>query len=201
MRYFGTFPVIDYNDQRVVNLIARVKVLESAKNDRSVYHPFVILDGETPQKIAYDYYGSTEYIWIIFLMNNIIDPYYEWPLSTIEFEEYIKKKYGSLAAAQSEILYYKKKSDKFYLDIFDPQNYVAEASFSGDASRYTLVEINKELKKSKESYDRNPDVSYLPVYAYDEEQILNNNRRHIKLLDQSFKKEIDRELKALLNGK
>jgi hypothetical protein len=200
MRYFEAFPVINYNDISVKNILLRVKLLESAKSVRSVYHPFTLREGESPQKIAYDYYGSTEYAWLIFLVNNIVDPYYDWPLSTVEFENHIKKKYGSLAAAQEEILYYQKKPVQFYISIADPSEYILADGFEGDTSGYNLItRTDIDIKISPESYAANPDAAFTPVDAYTFEEIANENKRNIRLLDKTYARIMDTELKNLLS--
>jgi hypothetical protein len=177
-----------------------VKVLEASKSQVSIYHPFTILDGETPQKIAYDYYGSTEYTWVIFLVNNIIDPYYEWPLNTTEFEDHMKLKYGSLSVAQSTILHYKKTPKKYYLSLTNPSAYIPFETFSGDASQYQLVDQDgAEIRMSVESYNRNADADFAPVYAYDWEHEQNEIRRNIKLLDRSYIRFIEKDLKNLMS--
>lgn len=199
-RYFESFPKIQYDNQTVVNLMTRIKILDSVKKQNSVYHPFTILDGESPQKIAFDYYGSTDYVWLIFLANNIVDPYYDWPLSTFEFEAFLKKKYGSLQAAQSTIVHYKKNPSRYWVNIYDPNSYYAYGSLAGDTSRYTLVEVGEEILMSVESYTLNPDAAFSPVYADDWEFEQNEARRNIRLIDASYARTMDKELKAVLSS-
>ena len=50
-------------------------------------------DGERPEHVAYKIYGDTNYFWIVCLMNNIENVYYDWPLSSVVFEQYLKDKY------------------------------------------------------------------------------------------------------------
>ncbi|AGS81113.1 baseplate wedge subunit protein [Caulobacter phage Cr30] len=200
MRYFEAFQTIDYNNQNARNLLTRVRFLENAKDVISIYHPFTIQDGEDPRKIAYDYYGSTDYVWIIFLANNIIDPYHEWPLDTFEFEEFLKKKYGSLETAQSTILYYQKNPEIYYVSLTDPRNYLSSSEIgSADLSSFTRIEQDSRVKITPESFEVNPSDDFFPVSAYDYEMNLNEEKRNIKLIDNSYVRMLDRELKAVLN--
>lgn len=199
MRYFEAFPKIDYNNSTIRNILSRVRVLERTKQYGTVYHPFVINDFESPSKIAYDYYGSTDYTWIIFLVNNIVDPYYDWPLSSQEFDDFIIGKYGSLQAAQSQILHYKKHiNSSWYVSISDPNEYYSTTGFTGDTSKYKLVTDDVQIIMSVESYDRNPDANFSPIYVYDHEQELNEQKRYIKLLDKRYARTMDKDLKTLL---
>jgi hypothetical protein len=60
-------------------------------NDYSVR--YTIKSGDTPRSIAYYLYSSERYDWIIYCMNTIVNPYYEWPLSEDDFYEMIQTKY------------------------------------------------------------------------------------------------------------
>jgi hypothetical protein len=61
--------------------------------DNSFKIRYNIKSGDTPASIAYYVYGSERYEWIIYCMNNIINPYYEWPLSENDFYDMIESKY------------------------------------------------------------------------------------------------------------
>lgn len=54
---------------------------------------YVIQSGETPASVAYSLYTSERYEWIIHCMNNIVNPYYEWPLTEDMFYKYVEEKY------------------------------------------------------------------------------------------------------------
>jgi len=51
-------------------------------------------DGETPEIIAEQYYGSTKYHWLVLVANNIVDIHRDWPLSTRNLNAYVEDKYG-----------------------------------------------------------------------------------------------------------
>lgn len=111
--YFSNFPVISYNGALAVNALAKVKFTNVAKNLGAIYYPYTVLEGERPDTIAASYYEDPRYSWIIYLANDIIDPYYDWVLSDDEFKRYINKKYGSLENSYMQIAYWE---DNWYLD-------------------------------------------------------------------------------------
>lgn len=104
---FSKFPVIYYNDNIAVNLIAKVKFNKAAKKAGAIYYPYTILEGERADIIAANYYDDPRYSWVIYMANDIIDPVYEWPLMEDEFNRFIVKKYGSIAAAKEKIHYWR----------------------------------------------------------------------------------------------
>jgi len=104
---FSQFGVVLYNGVPVRNILTRVAFSDIIKKTGGVYHPYIVEDGERPDAIAYNYYGDSRYSWIVYMSNNIMDPYYEWPMSQNEFDRFITKKYGSRELAMKKILYWK----------------------------------------------------------------------------------------------
>ena len=50
---------------------------------------------ERPEDIAEYYYGSTDYTWLVYMSNNILDPYHQWPMAEADFINYLIEKYGA----------------------------------------------------------------------------------------------------------
>lgn len=92
--YFENFPTIEYKGRRVRDLTRRNLFLKNVSNNPLLFLPYTIKEGEKAEDIAYYYYGSTEYTWLVYLANNIIDPYHDWPLDEQDFDKYIAQKYA-----------------------------------------------------------------------------------------------------------
>jgi hypothetical protein len=105
--FFTKFPIISYNGQLAVNLIPKIKFTEAAKRTGAVYYPYTIEEGERPDIIAANYYDDARYSWLIYMVNDIMDPYYDWPLDDSQFKEFIVKKYGSIESATETILFWR----------------------------------------------------------------------------------------------
>lgn len=93
--YFDQFPVIKYNNVSVKDLSRRVRFIELARSNPYVFLPYTVKDNEKPEDIAYYYYGSTDYTWLVYLANNIIDPYSDWPLTNDNFNNFLINKYAA----------------------------------------------------------------------------------------------------------
>lgn len=101
-KYFNFFPKTLYsqedkktNLETVTNIISRFTFENDFKENSSVFYEYEIQEGDTPEIIAYKFYNNVERHWIVLTYNNIIDPYYDWPLSTRQFNEYVNRKYSS----------------------------------------------------------------------------------------------------------
>lgn len=104
---FTKFPIISYNGQLAVNLIPKIKFTEAAKKTGAVYYPYTIEEGERPDIIAANYYDDARYSWLIYMVNDIMDPYYDWPLDDAQFNEFIVKKYDSVETAKETIVFWR----------------------------------------------------------------------------------------------
>jgi hypothetical protein len=95
--YFENMPLIDYNGYKVRDLTRRNRILPSSIVNPYLFLPYTVTDNDKPEDIAYYYYGSTDYTWLIYLANNMIDPYHNWPLNDEDFSKYIIKKYEKIS--------------------------------------------------------------------------------------------------------
>ena len=97
--YFNSIPKIFYdsedtkNPKIVTNLLRRVGVRAKVKVNTALFDTYKVKEGETPEIIAHKLYGDTELHWVIMLVNNVLDRYHDWPMSTPQFNQYIADKY------------------------------------------------------------------------------------------------------------
>ena len=77
------------------NLMTRLVLRTDIKDDLFDFDFYNVQDGETPEMIAHKYYDDSELHWTIFLANNIVDYYEDWPMSVQRFEEFVKEKYAN----------------------------------------------------------------------------------------------------------
>ena len=104
MSYFSMFPVLSYDakgngkETIMTNLFRRVKVKSNASDNIVDFDYYDVQDGETPEMIAYKYYGDANLHWVILVINDIVDYYSDWPMSVQAFEQFIKDKYTNPAA-------------------------------------------------------------------------------------------------------
>jgi hypothetical protein len=104
--YFNSFPAVQYNGTYATDLTLRAKFIEASRKINLTFYPYTIKEGERPDQIAYYYYDDPSFSWLVFLSNDIIDPYFEWPMSNDIFGKHIKSKYGSVYDSQQKIVKY-----------------------------------------------------------------------------------------------
>ena len=101
-KYFKQFPLIDYNlsgvngnTQEVTDIFRRVKVRSKIADNVTLFDKFDVHEGEKPEDVAYKAYGNADYFWVICLINNVVNRYYDWPLDEHNFQQYVADKYSN----------------------------------------------------------------------------------------------------------
>ena len=162
--FFSKFPKINYDIlgngvfKVVPDLLRRVKIRNAIKDNLSLYSLYSVRNGDTPESLAYKFYGSTEFYYVILLLNNITDRYFEWPLDDQAFEAYVKQKYTNPGAVH----HYEK------LQSSGPQ------TGNGPEDYDHYIEVNST------------EVGAQSVSNYEYERRLLDQRRQIKLLKKSY---------------
>jgi hypothetical protein len=60
----------------------------------TIYDEYDIADGETPEKIAFKFYGDAGLHWVIMLINERYDWVNDFPLTQQTLEDYVIMRYG-----------------------------------------------------------------------------------------------------------
>ena len=184
--YFRNIPKVKYDIygtepkkyRNVTNIMKRISFKPSVIEDISDYLPYRVNDGERPDTISYQRYGSVAYAYLIMLVNDIYDPLFDWPLSSQQFEKYLTNKYGSVSAAMGET--------KYYYQIVR-----AEVAKTGTSGRIPAV----KLIVDQTTYDALDAGVRSTQTAYEWEDELNDDKRDIKLIKASLIQDIDYAVK------
>ena len=184
--YFRNIPKVKYDINgaepnkylNVTNIMKRISFKPSVIEDISDYYPYRVKDGERPDIISHQKYGTVAYAYLIMLINDIYDPLFDWPLSAQQFEKYLTNKYGSVSAAIAETKYYY-------------QTVRAEVARTGTSERIPAVKfiVDETAYDALDSGDRSTQT------AYEWEDELNDNKRDIKLIQASLIQDIDYAVK------
>jgi hypothetical protein len=140
MNYFNKIPTINYNGYTVKNLLARAKISDKTKANKLAFYPYTMKETERADILSNDYYDSPGYTWLIWLANDIVDPYYDMPMDENDFYRFIETKYGSYQTAARKVKYYRMKYD--------------------NEERLTIAEFNGLNSSLKKYYDPVVDNNY-----------------------------------------
>lgn len=108
-KYFSNFNIIAYrfgdNEKPVLfdNLSQYVDVIDGIKDNVSFYSKQTIISGDRPDTLSYKLYGTTDYYWTFYLMNDHIRES-GWPIDTSVLLETAKEKYPHRVAVTNAVI-------------------------------------------------------------------------------------------------
>lgn len=88
---WSTIDPIIYYDKILGNFIHSIGVV-SYNNANMI--EYKIKDYDTPENICLRLYNDSSLAWILLYLNDLIDPFYDWPLNNSELRKYMIDKYG-----------------------------------------------------------------------------------------------------------
>ena len=109
--YFDKFPILRYLDRfgtktrtkLVTDILRRVQINTVGKDESSFYIDYDTRDGDTPENISHRLYDTPDYFWVVLLINEALNPYYDIALDSISLDNYSKRKhYGKYLYLTSE---------------------------------------------------------------------------------------------------
>ena len=99
--YFSQFPLMVYDlkgDKKfklLPDILRRVKLRAGLSASRFVFDKYNVKENENPEDVAFKYYGDPTYHWVVLMVNNITDRYYQWPMNQADFADFLTDKYGA----------------------------------------------------------------------------------------------------------
>lgn len=216
-QFFEKFPKIPYDIQGkrltsyslVTNVFFRLRVVRTVLGNIAAYYEYLVKDDDTPEILAEKVYGAAEAHWLILLANDIVDPQYDWPLNSRDFQKYLIKKYGSISNAKTTYHHYEKVVTR-------------EESLSGviTENRFVINQSNVAISMADttvpyDTYNSLPETQDVDtinmgngktvieitnraaITNYDYENDLNEKKRNIKIIKPEYYAQIIREFDAL----
>lgn len=203
--FFTNFPKVYYDllgiepvsPIVVTNILPRIRMLTSIRLNSYVYYSYDIKDTDTPEIIADKYYGDPNRNWIVLMANDIIDPYYDWPLRLETFAAYVEGKYGSIAASEVTINAYQKTIST--LD--SSTGLTTDKTYSIDQTTYNALPTTSfQVLNLQKGGTVSITITKSILYAFDYEDQINEAKRNIAIIDKVYVPQLEKELKALLTN-
>lgn len=224
--FFRNFPKTLYsfdikNDSPTVvtNIFSRFSFNSAVLNNTYAYYRYQLQEGDTPEIVADKVYGDPTLHWIICMTNDVIDAQFDFPLSTNALETYIVKKYSytSIANAYSEIHHYEYQVEDILEEVNGPTTVsksnsvvtLAQYNFLTDKldNKVINLPVSETINFRANNADANSSIVstltktsvYKPVYVYDYENKLNEDKRELKILKREYIDSVILEMEKVLN--
>jgi len=212
-KYFNYFPKTFYTSNNsttgldsVTNIIARFAFEKGLKENSSTFYKYNIKDSDTPEIIAYKFYGSVERQWVVLLFNDIIDPQFDWPFESNQLITYIDKKYTANGAANTTV----QSGLAWALSENNVQSYfkvitstandgtITTEKITLDANTYANVGVTSVSKTTQAGEVITIRTTKETQSYYTYETNLNESKREINLIKSEFIPAIEKEFKKII---
>ena len=155
------------------NITRRVAITQAAKEQRTILLDYEIKGNERPEVLSYRLYGTTDYWWVVLMVNNILDVDAQWPLNHEELENLIERKYGD---ARGDTHHWTDVDG----NITDPRAVMLTGGFPS-------------LRDAAEA------MSLIPYDNEEYETMVNDAKRQIKLIDPTYIDTFGTQLEKVMN--
>jgi hypothetical protein len=101
MSYFTNYPTVNYrfgNESTAVaiqDIGAYIDLIDRVKDDISFYQEYNLRDGDRPDQVSNDLYGSPDYHWTFYLLNDDLKGR-GWPLTRSRISDKAKEEYPNI---------------------------------------------------------------------------------------------------------
>jgi len=209
MKYFDSLPFLtnlssDGNVYATKNLLVRTNLIPQLSDNTLLFYRYALQDGDTPEIVANKYYGTPYRYWIVLYGNsNIIDPQADWPLSSQQFQLYLKRKYSEVAGGDNQVLSYVSGTihhyEKVVTTVDNETNTTAIKNIEIDQTTYNSIVEFTQTKNFLDGSSVTYSLSKSAISIYDYENNLNESKRNINLINSSYASQIEEQYQSLVN--
>ena len=207
MLYFDTFPLViasDYKNNAILltNLMARVEIIPSLLRNPLLFYSYDVKESDRPDIVANKYYDDSNKYWMVLYANEIMDPLYDWPLTSQQFDAYLKNKYSQAAGGDAFVLTYTTGTVQEYrktITTYDSTSLeTTTKTVVVDLTTYNSITTGSVTQTFSSGASVTRTISKTPVSIYDYEIELNEAKQNIKLINSSYSNQLENDLKTLM---
>jgi hypothetical protein len=207
MLYFNSFPLViasDYKNNAILltNLMARVDIIPSLIKNPLLFYSYDLKDSDRPDILAHKYYDDSDKYWMVLYANEIMDPLYDWPLTSQQFDAYLKNKYSEAAGGDAFVLSYTTSTVQEYRKIITTYDSTSlETTIKTvvvDLTTYNSITAGSTTQTFSSGASVTRTLSKSAVSIYDYEIELNEAKQNIKLINSAYSNQLENDLKTLM---
>lgn len=164
--YFAQFPVINYSldggvtSFPMTDIFRRIRAVDKHMITSLAYEEYDIDDSDTPEILAAKIYNDPLLHWVILLTNEVIDPRWDWPMTSHVLREYIINKYGE--ANIGAVHHY-----------INADNDIVHSTFAGTKYPVSNYDYENELNEQKRRI-KVLKPQYVPIFVKSFKEIMRN---------------------------
>ena len=207
MLYFNTFPLVIASDSKnnailLTNLMARVEIIPSLLRNPLLFYSYDLKESDRPDIIANKYYDDSNKYWMILYANEIMDPQWDWPLTSKQFNDYLRDKYSEDAGGDAFVFTYTTGTVQEYrktITTYDSTSLTTtEKTIVIDLATYNSTTTGSITQTFSSGASVTRTISKTAVSIYNYEIELNEAKQNIKLINSSYSNQLENDFKNLM---
>lgn len=172
--YVSRLPDANISDYiPVKNLFKKGALREDIFQDLATFTKYIVSGDKRPDNVAFEFYDDSSLDWLVLASNNIVNVKTEWPMSQLEYNQYLLDKYGSYEKI-NEVHHYET------VEIRNRDNVIMVQKGLKVASDYSITYFDERDGGLVTKYP----VKTVTNYEYEEQ--LQDERRNIFLLKPQY---------------
>jgi hypothetical protein len=169
--FFSMFPKVGYNfkplgiNQNIIDIFRSVRNQGSFIDNPSTYAKHTIINGDRPDIVSHNLYGTPDFYWTFFVINDFLNEGHSaWPMSQESLNEYMSKYFnGTVVETRPQVIkdtdgivteYRNSLSGKFQLgETITGSLSLATGtvkSKNADLSQITITDVNGTFQENEE---------------------------------------------------
>ena len=168
--YVSRLPDANISDYiPVKNLFKKGALREDIFQDLSFFTKYQVQGDDRPDNVAFKVYNDSSLDWLVLAANNVVNVKTEWPMTQLEYDQYLLDKYGSYEKV-NEVHHYETTEQR------NGRNVIVVPKGLRVASDYSITYYDSSDGGMVTKYP------VKTVTNYDYEESLQENRRNIFIL-------------------
>lgn len=167
-KMFYAHPYVAYGDHKVKDFTRMARILVRVRDNDYYSADYYVEDSETPYTLAKDFYNDPNLFWVFLNLNDMIDPWHDWPMDYNTLVEYTRYKYDL-----------RPDREEHKRDVVDTLFWGGRSSdlwFTMD--ELSTAHLNVDWANTPEEFLANADI----MSHIDYESYLNDQKRYIRII-------------------
>ena len=186
--YVSRLPDANISDYiPVKNLFKKGALREDIFQDLAFFTKYQVQGDDRPDNVAFKVYNDSSLDWLVLAANNVVNVKTEWPMTQLEYDQYLLDKYGSYEKV-NEVHHYETTEQR------NGRNVIVVPKGLRVASNYSITYYDSSDGGMVTKYP------VKTVTNYDYESRLQAKKSRIKLIRPEFLELISEEFKTLIGA-
>lgn len=94
--FFNRHGSMVYDKKKVINIFKSILAINNSATNITIFQKYELSDDEKPEEVAEKLYNNRELKWVLFIINNMVDPINDWLFTFQEVYDVAEQAYDNI---------------------------------------------------------------------------------------------------------